>query len=128
MRFYIVILLFAVASFQVSCSNKNQKVQVVSTEMYKEFVKDNSITLVDVRTPEEFEEGALPGAVNIDYYDEENFHKAYDAFDRKEPIYLYCRTGNRSIKTAEKLMKMGFEEIYDMEGGYMQWTKDLDKE
>lgn len=124
MRFYIVLLFLAFASFQVSCSNKNQKVHVVSTEVYKEIINDTSLTLIDVRTPEEFEKGALPGAINIDYFDEENFYKAYDAFDRKEPIYLYCRTGNRSLKTAEKLIEMGFEEIYDMEGGYVQWTKD----
>jgi len=126
MRSFIIILFVAITSFQVSCTSQNQKVHVVSTEMYKEFIKDTSLTLVDVRTPEEFAEGALPGAVNIDYYDEENFYKAYDAFDRKKPIYLYCRTGNRSIKTAEKLFEMGFKEIYDMEGGYMQWVKDLD--
>src|SRR5690625_1847137 len=128
MRSYIVILVLALASFQVSCADKtkSQKLQVVSTEVYKEIIKDTSLTLIDVRTPEEYADGALPGAVNIDYYDEENFHEAYDAFDRKEPIYLYCRTGNRSIKTADKLIEMGFEEIYDMEGGYMQWTKDQD--
>jgi len=124
MRFYIVLLFLAFACFQVSCSNKNQKVHVVSTEVYKEIINDTNLTLIDVRTPEEFEKGALPGAINIDYFDEENFYKSYDAFDRNEPIYLYCRTGNRSLKTAEKLIEMGFEEIYDMEGGYVQWTKD----
>src|SRR5699024_9891299 len=128
MRFYIVLLFLAFASFHVSCSNKNQKVHVVSTEVYKEIINDTSLRLIDVRTPEECEQGALPGAINIDYFDEENFYKAYDAFDRKELIYLYCRTGNRSVKTAEKLIEMGCEEIYDMEGGYVQWTKDLDKE
>ena len=126
MRFYTIILFLVLASFQLSCSQQKQKLQVLSTEAYKEIIKDTSLLLVDVRTPEEYEEGALPGAINIDYYDEENFHEAYDAFDRKKPIYLYCRTGNRSLKVADKLFEMGFEEIYDMKGGYMQWTKDQD--
>lgn len=131
MRSYILIVFLVFASFQISCKEKDKSektpitsIHVVSTEVYKEVVKDSKITLIDVRTPKEFAEGALPGAVNIDYFDEENFFKAFDGYNRKEPIYLYCRTGNRSIQTAQKLAEMGFEEIYDMEGGYTQWVED----
>lgn len=131
MRRYILIVFLAIASIQISCKEnvKSEEapiasVHVVSTEVFKEVVNDGNVTLIDVRTPKEFAEGSLPGAVNIDYYDQKNFFDAFDKYDRKEPIYIYCRTGNRSIPTAQKLVEMGFEEIYDMDGGYMQWQRD----
>ena len=41
--------------------------------------------------------------------------------DKNEPIYLYCRSGKRSAKAAQILKEMGFKEIYDMEGGFLNW-------
>lgn len=108
----------------MSCAQENEKINIVSTEVYKDIVKDANHTLIDVRTPREYEAGTLAGAENIDFFDEENFYEAFDKFDRKEPIYIFCQSGNRSLKSAYKLVEMGFEKVYDMEGGYMQWEND----
>lgn len=124
MKSLLLLFFIAIASLQIGCSNKSEETQVVSTEVYKEVIKDTSLALVDVRTKKEFEEGSLPGAVNIDFLDEANFYNAFEKYDREEPIYLFCRSGNRSLKAAQKLKDMGFKEIYDMEGGYLQWTKE----
>lgn len=146
MKPYVFIFLITVTSLFMSCAENTkktqdmsientektqgvsteniEKIQVVPTEVYKELVKEGNHTLIDVRTPEEFADGTLNGAVNIDFFDTDNFYETYDKYDRKEPIYLFCRTGSRSINTAYKLEEMGFEKIYDMEGGYMQWQKD----
>lgn len=124
MKSLLLLFFIAIASLQIGCSNKREEIQVVSTEVYKEVIKDTSLALVDVRTKKEFEEGSLPGAVNIDFLDEANFYNAFEKYDREEPIYLFCRSGNRSLKAAQKLKDMGFKEIYDMEGGYLQWTKE----
>jgi rhodanese-related sulfurtransferase len=42
--------------------------------------------------------------------------------DKKNPIYLYCRSGNRSKKSADILIKLGFSEVYDLKGGFVEWN------
>lgn len=124
MKYYALILLISISALSMSCTKENEKINVVSTSVYKDVVKDPNLTLIDVRTPKEYEAGTLSGAKNIDFFDEENFYEEFDKFDRKEPIYIFCQSGNRSLQSAHKLVDMGFEKIYDMEGGYLQWTKD----
>lgn len=120
----IFIFTLAMGFSTIGCAQKTEVIQVVSTEVYKEITAAGNQRLIDVRTAEEFEAGHLEGATNIDFFDEENFFEAYNNFDRKQPIYLYCQSGNRSSKVADKLIEMGFENIFDMKGGYKQWVAD----
>jgi len=85
---------------------------------FREAISRDSIQLVDVRTPQEYNQGAIDGAVNIDYFNQSAFDTSVDQLDRDRPVYLYCRSGNRSQKAAKKLIRMGFTEIYDLQGGY----------
>ena len=71
---------------------------------------------------QEFNSGHLKGSVNIDFYDEKLFDKFFKKVEKSEPIYIYCRSGNRSQKSSEKLKKLGFVKIYDLEGGYKNWV------
>ena len=85
--------------------------------------KQNSgIPLIDVRTPQEYAQGAIKGAVNIDYFDQKLFLKKISALEKSKPVYLYCRSGNRSMKAARQLASLGFEKIYDLAGGYLAWS------
>lgn len=121
----MLILLAVVTSFSsIGCAQKTEKVQVVNTETFKEMLASGDKLLIDVRTPKEYEEGHVEGAINIDFFDQENFLEAYADFDRSQPVYLYCKSGNRSAKTAAKLVEMGFENIIDLDGGYTQWVID----
>lgn len=79
--------------------------------------------LVDVRTPKEFEEGHLEGAVNIDYLDDEAFNTGIKSLDKNKPVLLYCRSGRRSAEAGRILLEQGFKEVYDLQGGYLEWTK-----
>lgn len=79
------------------------------------------VQLIDVRTPEEFESGHLESAVNINIKDSD-FESKVGAYDRSKPIYVYCKKGGRSASAAKKLKEMGFEEIYDLEGGITNWV------
>ncbi|UGU14543.1 rhodanese-like domain-containing protein [Sinomicrobium kalidii] len=78
--------------------------------------------LVDVRTPEEFAEGHIQGALNLDY-SASGFVGQWKGIDRETPVYLYCRTGKRSAKASEILDSLGFEKIYNLKGGYLAWDK-----
>ena len=67
--------------------------------------------LLDVRTPMEFYQGALPGAVNIPL---QAINTAIDTLDRKKPVLVYCRSGSRSATARLWLHAMGFENVVDM--------------
>ena len=82
---------------------------------------DNSI-LVDVRTPEEYAEGHIEGAVNINFYDED-FESQIGALNKDVPVFVYCQAGSRSRKACAKFEALGFKEVYDLEVGYSGWSK-----
>ena len=59
-------------------------------------------------------------ALNINYYGN-NFDKKIDELDKSKPIVVYCKSGGRSSKSALKLVEKGFEQIYNLRGGFDQW-------
>jgi rhodanese-related sulfurtransferase len=99
----------------------SEKIEVLEVGEYKKAVNNNDVQLVDVRTPREFRGGHIARAVNIDYFQGAAFEKAFDEMDRTKPVYVYCRSGNRSLKAARKLVSMGFEKVYDLQGGILKW-------
>lgn len=83
---------------------------------------DQSVQLVDVRTPEEYAEGHLRGAINIDWY-ADDFLSMTDALLLKDrPVLVYCRSGRRSAEASAKLGKAGFK-VHNLLGGYLGWTE-----
>ena len=99
--------------------------EVLNVPAYQEkLASAPNVQLVDVRTPEEYQEGHIEGAANIDFLDPLVFEEEFAKLDRNKPLMIYCRSGGRSAEAAEKLEAMGFKEIYDLEGGYLQWPKE----
>ncbi len=94
--------------------------KVISPKEFKEKMSEGK--LVDVRTVREFGAGHLKGAVNIDFYDRNHLAK-FSEFDKKKPIFVYCRSGRRSNILAKELKKAGFEKIYDLQGGILAWQR-----
>lgn len=93
----------------------------------------SGMPVIDVREPEEFAAGHLPGAVNIprgvlefqvDGHPALNFRTDPHLSHRREPVILYCRTGGRSALAAEALKRLGFDRPLSLAGGYTQWTAD----
>lgn len=80
--------------------------------------------LIDVRTKEEFSQGHIAGAVNIDYYDE-NFINELLLYDKHEPLAIYCRSGRRSGETLQVLEQAGFTNVVDLSGGILAWKNEL---
>lgn len=96
--------------------------KVVSPSEFKELMNAEGAQLIDVRTPGEVAGGMIEGAQNIDY-NGANFKDQIDALDRDQPVLVYCRSGGRSGRAAAMMKEMGFKEVYDLQGGYMNWQK-----
>lgn len=90
----------------------------------KKLTSTSGIQLVDVRTPAEYQQGHIEGAVNIDFRNPSIFDQEFSRLNHEQPVMIYCRSGRRSAAAAKKLEAMGFREIYDLEGGYLQWSKE----
>lgn len=84
---------------------------------------DDDVLVIDVRTREEYMDGHLVGAQNIDVEDRELWASRTAALDRDRPTVVYCRSGRRSAIAADELVEMGFTEVYDL-GGVEDWDPD----
>ncbi len=90
-------------------------------EFLAKFKATKDAQLLDVRTPEEVAEGALEAAQNINFYDSD-FKDKLSKLDKNKPVFVYCRSGGRSGKCAQMCKDMGFKEIYDMKGGWQNYS------
>lgn len=79
-------------------------------------------TLVDVRTAAELKNGKLSGATHIDIRGT-NFTQEIQKLDPSRPVFVYCQSGGRSMMAARKLAGLGFNQIYDLRGGMITWTR-----
>lgn len=118
-------LLLIVTVLGISCNTKSQSqsdaIKVITPTEFKE--KSVNQILVDVRTPEEFEEGHIDGAININVNDEA-FKEQISKLDKSKPVFVYCRSGKRSAAAAAEMSKAGFKQVYDLEGGILNWMKN----
>lgn len=99
---------------------QSQKKLITATEMQGKITAEPNITVIDVRTPGEFEKGHVANALNIDW-NGADFAAQIAKIDTTKPVIIYCQSGGRSAKAAEKMMSMGFSYLYEMEGGMMKW-------
>ena len=80
------------------------------------------LVILDVRTPAEFREGHLPGAVNMDYFGGP-FETQIQSLPKTAPVLLYCRTGNRSGSAYDVMTKAGIGNILHMHEGIIKWQQ-----
>ena len=129
--FRVVILLFLTASI-VGCNNKQPSKTVtkfgeIGVITPTEFIeKSKNELIVDIRTPREFAEGHIEGAININVFDNTFLVKIAE-FDNTKPIFLYCRSGNRTSSASKKVADLGFQKVYDLQGGIINWAQNNQK-
>ena len=80
--------------------------------------------LLDVRTPEEYDSGHLPGAINIDIMGPD-FHEQVDTLDTSKTYYVYCRSGGRSSTACKYMKSKGINEVYNLKGGILAWHGEI---
>jgi rhodanese-related sulfurtransferase len=107
----------------VSCNGQVSKnIRTIEPKDFAEAInRTQNPQILDVRTPDEFSEGHLEHAENVNWLGDRYVADA-EKFDKTKPVFVYCRSGARSKKATEKLEQLGFKNIYEMEGGFMSWS------
>lgn len=122
-RTFSVVLLSALVYF-VSCQDSTTNGQVkenISVDVFeKKILETPNVQLIDVRTAEEYADGHLKGARNMNV-NREDYKEQFNTLDKNRPVYVYCLSGGRSGNAAKIMQNMGFREVYNMEGGFMKW-------
>ncbi len=85
---------------------------------------DTNAVILDVRTDDEFNDGYIPGAVNIDIYRGQGFIYEVEKLDKSKNYYVYCKAGARSDQACQIMNQLGFEHTFNLLGGFMNWRGD----
>ena len=117
-----LVCLFIMIFFCINC-NSQVALKAITTKELKVLLSQENIQLMDVRTPEEIKEGAIQTAFFVNYFDVDFENVATAKLNKSKPVYLYCRSGNRSGKACKILKEKGFEVINVLEG-YKQWNME----
>ena len=91
----------------------------------KKASKDKKGNILDVRTPEEFENSRIPNSINIDFYNSQNFMMEIEKLDKDNNYYIYCRTGVRSANSCALMKELGFKNTFNLIGGIVEWKGKL---
>lgn len=98
----------------------------INAQSFQHKTEDTENTVIlDVRTPQEYQEGHIPGAVNINIQDPD-FMDELDELAPDKTYLVYCRSGVRSAKACQMMGSQGFEKLYNLDGGILEWTGNVE--
>ena len=86
---------------------------------------DENSVILDVRTEDEYNNGIISNAINIDINKGQYFIQELEKLDKTKNYYVYCRSGIRSAKACEIMNQLGFENAYNLMGGIIEWNGDV---
>jgi len=120
MKKNILLLTFTLGLLS-ACQEKNATIEIVPPEqVYAAIQGDSNIQLIDVRTQAEYQVNHIKQSQNI-CVTKNDFKEKIAKLDKNKPVYVYCGKGGRSAKAAQILKEMGFQEVYDLQGGLQNW-------
>jgi len=128
MKKYIMILVLVIMIMGLTgCEKKDMSyTQISMEEAVAMMATEENYIILDVRTTEEFAEKHIPNAINIPN-ETIGSEELAELPDKNQLILVYCRSGNRSKQASEKLVALGYTNIYEF-GGINNWTGELEKE
>jgi len=94
----------------------------VGVDEFEKLWKEKKGTVLDVRTAREFEAGHIPGAVNIDVK-AADFDKKLAELDKDKTYLVHCASGVRSVQACEKMKRLDFKQLINLQGGIKAWEK-----
>jgi rhodanese-related sulfurtransferase len=127
-KFYIAfailtVVLLAIVQISKAQSKSHGRIDLTSAEFAGYLQNHAGVTLLDVRTPEEFASGHLKGAVNIPV-NAVDFAARVAGLKKDEPVLVYCRSGHRSLAASDQLGKLGFLSVVNLAKGILGWMSD----
>lgn len=122
----VLYILFA-ATMMVGCNNSKatKSFDSVDASRFAEVIEDGQVLIIDTRSPEEFNEGHIPGAVNINI-DGEDFEAKVAELDKSRPVAVYCRGGRRSKEAAAHMVSCGLD-VTELSNGILSWLGDVER-
>lgn len=117
----IITILLGLLGFVSSANAQFDSIKTVSADEFARIIKSDSVILVDVRTADEYNDGHIDGARNIDVLKDDFNNIATTSLPKDKEIAVYCRSGKRSMKAANILAKDGFK-VINLKGGWLEWT------
>lgn len=90
----------------------------IDASTLRDMLKDKNVKIIDVRTPGEVSQGKIKHATNINVNSPE-FKQKVSGLDKSKTYVVYCRSGMRSARACRMMSKAGFENLYNLQGGYM---------
>lgn len=120
-KIFILLIFISLAGSGTVLAQKKGKIKTITVEQFQKKVKGSgTIQLVDVRTPKEFADGHLEGAANYNVLDS-TLYRNISNLNRRKAVFVYCKSGARSMRAAEQLKAAGFK-VFNMEGGITNWN------
>ena len=117
------LIFLMVALFSCGTGEAQKSVSLGPQEFEKQLATEGERILLDVRTPGEFGERHLAGALNIDY-NGADYNSRIGNLDKMQPVYVYCLSGGRSAAAAQTLTEIGFTKVFEMKGGISRWIAE----
>ena len=121
----VALLLLLTVSCTYNYSKKvydEGKISSLSVSEFAATIASSDVQLVDVRTPDEFANGNIPGSVNIDVLTGHFGETVSASLDKSRTVAVYCRSGNRSKNAAKMLSMMGYN-VVELDKGYNAWVE-----
>ena len=120
LKFVSIIVFLSLLAFGCKKTGGDNTVELITVEEMDSLLGLGKVKIIDVRTPKEYADGHIEGALNIDFRDED-FEELISKVDKTKPVAVYCGKGGRSGKCSAYMKKAGFTKIYDLDGGITEW-------
>jgi rhodanese-related sulfurtransferase len=117
------ITLIFILTILFSCNLSEKIINEITTADFKSLNSVEDIQLIDVRTIEEYNSGYIGGALNIDFY-KSSFIDSINVLDKSKTTVIYCKSGNRSSKSALMMKSLGFKNVYNLKEGMNGWLSN----
>ncbi|HMB99581.1 MAG TPA: rhodanese-like domain-containing protein [Flavobacteriaceae bacterium] len=98
---------------------------LIQEEWSEQLSVDDNAVVLDVRTEDEYEDGYIPNAINIDIYEGQGFISKLEELDKSKTYFVYCRSGNRSAQACAIMNQLGFEKAHNLLGGIIEWEGEI---
>ena len=119
----IYLTFMTMCAMQAAGCTHSDNIVSVSAKEFETEIKTDTTQLLDVRTPQEYAEGHIDGALNINVQSDDFKELAQRELSKDSTVLVYCRSGRRSLDAAEILTNLGYK-VVNLKGGIIEWKED----